>query len=72
MDVFYSEHTSCHQAECLELLDVIKAVVNDSPALAVVLTEALSASRHSLTLIETISSVFHPSSQSPMSSAEVL
>lgn len=60
-DVLYTEHTSCHQSECFEPLDVIKAVDNDCRRLYHLLLfsqrhGALSVTRHSLTLIETISS----------------
>lgn len=54
-DALYTEHTFCHQSECFELLDAIKALDNDCRRLYHLLlfshtdtNEALSVTCHSL------------------------
>lgn len=60
-DVLYTEQIFCHHSGCFELLDAIKALDNDCRRLYHLLLfsqrrGALSVTRHSLPLIETISS----------------
>lgn len=60
-DALYAEHIFCHQSECFELSDAIKALDNDCWRLyhSLLLSQrhgALSVTRHSLPLIEAISS----------------